>query len=370
MPTLASKLGIQLVMQLGKTVPIPAPRAAMVALQHVEVANNMDGEDGFQLVFALSKSKTGEFDVLKSGFVEPDTRAAIGVLVGATLHPLINGVIYHQQITPIQDAETSTLTVMGRSIQVLMDLEEKDQSYPGLSDSAIVQNILLRYLSEGVTCLGGISTSKDTPSDKDRIPSQRHTDLVYLRDLAKQNGFIFYLEPKAVGATQAYWGPADQTQNSLPALCTNFGSATNVSELQFSQDPLAVLRVNADAFDPKTKKSETIPPNPGYTGFTVVKPIAARRTIRLRGAARFGPARALDAAAARTANAPDPVTARGTLDTLRYGDVLCPRRIVSVCGAGSCYDGDYLVRKVTHEIEVGKYTQSFTLSRKGLGAST
>ncbi len=37
-------------------------------------------------------------------------------------------------------------------------------------------------------------------------------------------------------------------------------------------------------------------------------------------------------------------------------------------GAGLKNDGFYKVRQVTHEIEMGKYTQDFTLSREGTGA--
>jgi hypothetical protein len=69
------------------------------------------------------------------------------------------------------------------------------------------------------------------------------------------------------------------------------------------------------------------------------------------------------------ANAPYPVTAEGMLDTTRYGDVLRARHIIKVHGAGRSYDGDYLIQRVTHEIEVGKYTQSFSLARMGLEAA-
>jgi hypothetical protein len=85
--------------------------------------------------------------------------------------------------------------------------------------------------------------------------------------------------------------------------------------------------------------------------------------------ARYGQAGAQDAAAAQAAAAPDPVRTTGTLDTVAYGDVLRARRRVSVRGGGQSYDGEYVVRQVTHAIEVGKYTQRFTLSRKGLATA-
>jgi hypothetical protein len=66
--------------------------------------------------------------------------------------------------------------------------------------------------------------------------------------------------------------------------------------------------------------------------------------------------------------AADAVTATGQLDAVRYGRALRARRLVSVRGVGTSYDGTYYVREVIHRIRPGAYTQSFTLTREGLGA--
>lgn len=59
--------------------------------------------------------------------------------------------------------------------------------------------------------------------------------------------------------------------------------------------------------------------------------------------------------------------AEGTLNTLRYGDLLLPRKLVGLRGAGREYDGVWYVKKVTHKIQRGEYKQSFTLTREGTG---
>ena len=47
----------------------------------------------------------------------------------------------------------------------------------------------------------------------------------------------------------------------------------------------------------------------------------------------------------------------------------CARASSSASAAsGTSYDGFYYVRRVTHTIRHGTYTQSFTLSREGTGA--
>jgi hypothetical protein len=62
------------------------------------------------------------------------------------------------------------------------------------------------------------------------------------------------------------------------------------------------------------------------------------------------------------------VTADGTVDAVRYGSVLRARGLVGVRGVGISYDGFYYVRRVTHTIKRGEYTQSFSLSREGTGS--
>jgi phage protein D len=66
------------------------------------------------------------------------------------------------------------------------------------------------------------------------------------------------------------------------------------------------------------------------------------------------------------------VTASGTLNALRYGRILQPRRLVDVRGAGEHYDGSYYVKSVTHKIDIskGEYKQTFELTREGVGTTT
>ena len=370
MTMLASKLGIRLILLLGKNVPQPAPAEVMTTLQKVKVVNDVEREDGFELTFALTKSRRGEFNLLTGGAVAPDTREVIGVFVGVKLFPLIDGVIYHQQLNPGQSPGTAQLTVMGRSIIALLDLEQRTDTYPNQKSSDIVKKIISsRGASYGIVGLNDITTTQEQPSDQKLIPSQNKTDRAYIQDLASRNGFIFYLEPATLGTTNVYWGPKDRKTTPLPDLYVDCGSATNVTELRFAHDPKAPIKVEGDTIEPGTKKSQKIQPPAQPITLSVARPTQARRIVRLRCGAKLGPAAARDAASAMQTGAPYPVTTEGVLDTVRYGHVLRAHRVVKVHGAGRSYDGDYLVQRVTHEIEVGKYTQSFTLTRQGLEAA-
>jgi phage protein D len=63
------------------------------------------------------------------------------------------------------------------------------------------------------------------------------------------------------------------------------------------------------------------------------------------------------------------VVGQGELDAQRYGSILRARGVVGVRGMGYSYDGYYYVQKVTHSISRGKYKQSFTLNREGIGST-
>src|SRR5262245_33556863 len=166
---LSGQLGIRLLLWIGKSVPTPAPYEVMNAFRSLEVINDVgEGNDGFQLSFTLSKNKQGDYSLLQSGMLDPDTRVVIGVLLGVKLEPLIDGVIYNHQISSSEQPGASTLTVSGRDVSVMLDLEEQDKKYEKQSDSTIVNNILQNYAQYGILPPFEIKTTSDTPSDTER----------------------------------------------------------------------------------------------------------------------------------------------------------------------------------------------------------
>lgn len=367
---LSDLLGVRLVLWIGKTVPRPAPYEVMSAFSGLEVTTDVDQPgDGFQMTFTISKNKQGEYGLLQSGVLDADTRVIVGVLFGITLEPLIHGVIYHHQILPGERPGTSTLTVSGRDISVMLDLEEKDEPHKNQSDSTIVNKILGRYSRFGILPPFQVTTTTDVPIETQRVPQQHETDLEFIRRLAGNNGFVFFIEPLTMGVSRAYWGPRERLGVPQPALTHDLGSSSNVKTLRLMNDALAPIAVDGSVIDPVTKISTKIPPLPSMR----IPPLSlraapARRTERLRCAANRNPARAARGAQAAVENVSEPVSAEGELDTVRYGRVLRAHRLVGVRGVGRSYNGNYLVRRVTHRLHRGIYTQTFKLTREGTGA--
>ena len=114
---LTSQLGIRLILLLGQTVPLPAPRELLEALTNVSVTNDSQSGDGFQITFGLSKNQPMDYSLLQGGALNPSTRVIIGVLLGTSPEVLIDGIITHHQHAPSTDPGQSTFTVTGKDVR-------------------------------------------------------------------------------------------------------------------------------------------------------------------------------------------------------------------------------------------------------------
>jgi hypothetical protein len=364
---LTSTLGVRLILMLGKTVPLPASYDVMTSLQRVEVTNDAQNGDGFQITFALSKSQPAEYTLLQSGDLDPSTRVIIAVLLGVIPQVLIDGIITHHQHAPNNDPGQSTLTVTGKDVSVMLDLEEKNESHQNQPDFVIATKIIASYAKYGL--IPAVTPTTDVPIMIDRIPRQHETDFAFITRMAQRNGFVFYIEPLTFGANTAYWGPPSRAGLPQPALTLGSGMSGNLRSLHFTEDAMAPVETKGTFVEPITKTAIPIPSLPSLR----IPPLAASSTPALRKAvtrdtANRNPAQAATAALAASTNAPDPVSGNGEIDTVRYGSVLRARKLVGIRGAGLKYDGNYYVRRVTHTITIGDYKQSFQVSREGTGS--
>jgi hypothetical protein len=366
---LAGILGVRLILWLGKNVPAPAPAGVLAALEKVEVTNDAENGDGFQMTFLVDKGKSLDFDLLSDGSVDPFNRVIIGVVLGVMPEVLIDGIITHHQLEPGTGEGTSRLIVTGKDVSVMLDLEEKNDKYENQPDFLIVTRLIAGYMQYGL--VPAVTPTTDIPIMLQRIPRQHETDLAFIKRLAQRNGFVFYIEPLTFGVNTAYWGPDNRIGIPQPALTANMGSWTNVTSLRTSQDALSPVATKGTFVEPITKISIPIPSLPSLRIPPLSSsPTQARRIIILRNSANQNPAQAAVNAVSTVTNAPESMNADGELETVKYGNVLRARKLVGVRGIGLSYDGNYYVKKVTHTIDLGKtsYTQSFKISREGTGS--
>lgn len=363
---LKSVLGIRLILRIGPNVPQPAPYEVSTALTHVEVTDNAEERDGFQMTFTMSKARAKDYNLLQSGMFDPSTRVMIGVLLGGSTAVLMDGVITHHQFAPSNEPGTFTLTVTGEDISLMLDLEEKNVPYANMADSRIIEQVIGQYAGLGLNT--EVKKTDDTPHENQRITRQHSTDLKFMQMLAKRNGFVFYIDPETFSSSKAYWGIENRLNTPQPALTMNMGPDTNITSLSFTHNALTPVSVKGAYIDPENRQINQV-----SSPSSDLRPLASSttksmRTVLLRNSGQRTSSQASLAATALMGDNPRSVTGNGQLDTIIYGDILRAGQLVGVRGVGASYNGNYYVRQVKHTIERGTYTQSFTLSREGVGA--
>ena len=363
---LASLLGIRLVLWMGKAIPLPAPPDVTAAVQRVSVTNDAQNGDGFQITLSIAKG-IAEYNLLESGALDAFNRVVIGVVLGVVPEVLIDGIITNHEIAPSETPGQSTITITGKDVSLMMDLEEKNADYPNQPDFVIFSQLVASYAQFGLVPVPTPTT--DIPIMLQRVPHQAETDFQFINKLAARNGYVFYVEPVTFGVNQAYFGPVIRAGLPQPALTVGQGGHGNVRQLSFGNDALAPIGTKGTFVEPITKTAIPIPALPSLKLPPLsLSPTSAKRKVLLRQSGNESASRAAVSAIAAATNAPDSVSGNGTLDTIRYGSVLRARKIVGVRGAGFAYDGLYYVKQVTHSIELGKYEQSFSLTREGTGS--
>lgn len=360
---LTSELGIRQILWMGSTVPGPAPYDVLQALVSVEVTNDNESGDGFQMVFALRKDRSLDYALLKTPALAPGNRVVVGVVLGIVPEVLIDGLITHHQVK-VTGGSSGELTVTGKDITSAMDLEERNSGFDNQPDSVIAMRIIATYPQFGL--VPAVTPTTDIPLQTDRVPSQQETDLGFLKRTAERNGFVFYVEPVTFGVNKAYWGPENRLGLPQPALTQDMGAATNLRTLDFSHDSLLPTAPSGVFVEPFLKLSIPIPALPSLK----IPPLASspapamRRTIE-REVANQNPLQAATTVVASATNTGNAVSGDGEVDSVKYGHVLRARRLVGVRGAGLSYDGLYSVGSVTHKLARGEYTQRFRISREG-----
>jgi len=241
--------------------------------------------------------------------------------------------------------------------------------YPGMSPDVRVLTILAKYAMFGIVPNVVPAIAPDIPIPIDKIPTQKGTDLAYIKQLAKEAGYTFYIEPGPLpGMSQAYWGPLVKIGVPQPSLNVNLDAWTNVESLSFRYEPQAAVLPIVFIQDQTTKVTLPLPipsVNPLNPPLGAVVP-PPQQVEELKDTAKLSPAQALMLGLARATETGDVVTGDGTLDVVRYGRTLKARSLVGVRGAGLAFDGLHYVESTTHRIKQGQYKQSFTLKRNAL----
>jgi hypothetical protein len=359
-------------LMIGPGVPVPVPSEVLDALDSVTVESaSGDTQSGFELSFSLDRnSPLTLLFLLTGGSMLPIVRVVIAVTLRGSTTVLMDGVMTNHEIR-VGSGDTSTLVIKGKDLTALMDIIElSGLPYPAMPEPIRALAILAKYAVLGCVPMVIPSIVTDVPIPLERIPSQQGSDFVYLKSMARDVGWTFYVDPGPTpGVSIAYWGPEIRVGVPQPALSADVDAPdNNVSDLSFSFDKETKEMPVVYIQEPITKAPIPIP-IPDITPMSpplgAVPPLPPKITF-MKETAKLSPITAVVKGMAYAAAHSDAVSVSGSLDVARYGNVLGSRKLVGVRGAGMAFDGLYFVKNVTTSIKRGQIKQQFRLARGGL----
>jgi hypothetical protein len=366
---------LYLTLMAGPGVALPVPKPLIDALVSAEVTESATGRSGFQLTFTLADDSILQtFFLLAGSSPVPLLRVVLMASFGGLPQVVADGIVMHHEVVPDAMQGSSRLVVTGQDLAALMDLVDfSGLPYPGMSPDLRVLTILGKYAAFGVVPEVIPVPVPDIEVPIVQTPAQQNTDLSYIQQLAREAGYVFYLTPGPLpGTSQAYWGP--QIRVGMPQQClnVNLDAWTNVENLNFRYQPQDSVLPIVYIQDQTTQA--TIPiPIPPVTPFNPPLGLAVpvpQKVEQMHDTANLSPGQALMQGMARAVQTADVVTGEGSLDVLRYGQILRARSLVGMRGAGLAFDGMYYVESTTHRLKPGEYKQSFVLKRNALIANT
>jgi hypothetical protein len=366
--------GIHLTLLVGPIVPVPVPQVVLDALTAVEVRSHTDEPSGFQLTFVLGNKSPLQTIFLVAAGQTPMLRVIIIATINGTPQVLMDGVMTRTEVSPGSKPGELQLKITGEDLTKAMDLLDlSGLPFPALPVEARVALIVAKYAVFGIIPLVIPTLLMDVPIPIERIPSQKGTDLQYVRLLARQAGYVFYIDPGPVpGTNTAYWGPEIKFGVPQPALNLDMDAHTNVQSLTFSFNTANTTLPIVLIQNQLTKIPIPVPIpklNPLQPPLGVIPAPITNVTV-LRETAKLSPMAAIMRGMDEAAKSADAVSGSGTLDVVRYGRVLKSRQLVGVRGAGMAYNGLYFVKSVTTTLKRGEFKQSFSLTRNGLVSIT
>ncbi len=367
--------GVHLTLLVGPVIPVPVPKVVLDSLESVEVSSSSGSSSGFQLNFSFtSKSLLNNIFILAAGqnggIGLPPLRIIMVVTIKSQPQVLFDGVMTNVEVQAGQGTSSGRLTVTGDDLTKVMDMIDfSGFPYPAMPVEARLATIIAKYAVFGMIPMVIPLLFPDVPIPTERIPAHHGTDLQYIKKLADDAGYIFYIEPGPVlGTNIAYFGPEIKFGIPQPALNIDMDAHTNVESINFSFDSTKGVLPVVYIQNQSTRAPIPIPIpniNPLQPPLGLLStPISNLKM--LKNTAKLNPMQAISRGLAEASKSQDAVSAKGSLDVLRYGRLLKARQLVGVRGAGKLYNGLYFVKSVTTDIKKGEIKQSFNLTRNGL----
>jgi hypothetical protein len=347
----------------------------MDAIQQIEVDSSIEVASMFRVrigIVQVSRDSGSDWSILARDLFTPLKPVTLRVNLDAgTAVTLINGYVSGLDVSFADEPGGSNLEVVGMDATLLMNLEERIGSWSNLSDSDIATRVLDGYAQHSIR--PEVHPVASSLTDPEGTPTQRATDIRFLRRLAQRNGFECHVQPDGKsGSDTAYFGPPRLSAGYQAVLTVAGGAVSNVSGFAVRYDMLRPTTATASALDVLTKSTQPV----------TVASVALDRLGELDTLGRIRPAPLVRPAQTGLMHSADlGAMAQGLVDRCSWAlvaeglvgpdvGVLRPGLPLNVRGAGLLLSGSYYVTRVTHTLGgVEGYVQRFRAQRNALGST-
>lgn len=296
-----------------------------------------------------------------------DQGALISVLVpGDETACLIKGPVYRQQIGLQHGGEGSSLILHGGDSRLLMDREARSVVWSDVTDSDAVTTIVSGY---GFT--PDVETTGAGHYEDKHTLVQRDTDYVFIKRLARRNGFLFWIDCDESGIETAHFKRPPLDGDAVLDLIINLADA-NIQSLDIEWDverPTSSEARQVDASGITDISGDVGAPPLAALGTDSLQQITGDIRSLLVSAPTDDAGDLTARAEAAVIEAEWFVSAHCVTSFAKLDDrVVFPGQIVNVRGAGSRHSGKYLVDSVKHRIDEVNHRMALNLIRNAWGA--
>lgn len=312
------------------------------------------------LTFAMMRDAEGRWPVPEDSRVRTWAQVEIIVVFGDAEEPFFSGYIREIKTDIPETGSVASVILSCQDIFAAMDRNCKKVTWDeGRESLDIIREVIMPY---------GLTLETDLLSTPVANTHQNKTDYRFIRELAEENKYEWYLRDEQGGTRKLYYGPPRASADSgLPKLMVHAGKETNC----------LTFNVAYDGYQPDSIRTSTAP----LTGAEI------EQTNRVPELELFGSQAAdssdsglddfewclppgngnnketADASAQGQAEERSfKLKASGKLDGTAYGSLLLPGTVVEVGGTGE-NNGKWYVDTTTHTFDPSGYFIDFELIR-------
>jgi hypothetical protein len=336
----------------------PLTSSDLALIRSVDVSETMNAQTQVSIVVTCNVDNTSNWSSPLDSLVAPFAKFAVEIDRGDD--SLVVPARATSASWSLQAGGLSALTIAGLDATADLDREEHEQSWPGMSDTAIASALLGKIATPKV----GNITGQPDGADK-FTPQQRGTDWSYLKDLARRNDFDVYLSSEN-GVVYGVFDRVDpNAEPQKPPLDLGYGSLGGTASVQVQLVAGQKVRFT---YGTDGQGGQQVAENDGTSNAMGTQSLGGAVTV-LRNAKDLPGTQKPDAAARAMAERTAFGASMSVTLTAPGMPLMRARRTVTVRGLGPLVSGLWLVKSVRHTITQGGHSQALTLTRNALGDS-